>query len=179
MTSPKAWAQLTDPMQRLMFLEQVTLLPDDILVKVDRATMAVGLESRLPFLDPDVVELAWRLPMSHKVRGGQGKWALRQLLHRHVPPELVTRPKMGFSVPLGEWLRGPLRGWAEELLNERRLRAEGYLEPGPVRSMWQDHRDGRRDAGLYLWEVLMFEAWLDHHQRPPVATFPSRDCQRP
>ena len=156
-----ALAALDDPRARMMFLDTLGYLPDDILCKVDRAAMSVGLETRAPFLDHRVVELAWRLPMSMKIRDGTGKWALRQLLYRHVPRELIERPKAGFAIPVGQWLRGPLREWAEGLLSESRLRSEGYLEPGPVREAWQQHLGGRYDWTARLWGVLMFQAWVE------------------
>jgi asparagine synthase (glutamine-hydrolysing) len=159
-TDPRAWVRLPDFERRMMYLDLVTYLPDDILVKVDRAAMSVSLETRAPFLDPRVVEFAWRLPPSQKIRGGQGKWLLRQLLYRHVPRHLVERPKMGFAIPVAAWLRGPLRDWAEALLDERRLKAEGYFHPGPIRQRWQEHLGGRRNRADELWSVLMFQAWL-------------------
>ncbi len=144
-----------------MLADGLHYLPDDILTKVDRASMAVTLEVRNPLLDHRVVELACRLPLAVKVRAGEGKWPLRTLLRRYLPDQLVDRPKAGFDLPIAEWLRGPLRGWAEELLGERRLRDEGYLRPEPVRAKWEEHLSGRRNWQHQLWAVLMFEAWLD------------------
>jgi asparagine synthase (glutamine-hydrolysing) len=145
----------------MQLLDQLAYLPDDILVKVDRASMAHGLEVRVPFLDHEVVELSWRLPMHLKRRAGQGKWILRQVLERYVPRSLLERPKKGFGVPLAAWLRGPLRAWAGELLAEPRLRSEGFLEPGPILQRWEEHLEGGRNWHFHLWDVLMFEAWLE------------------
>jgi len=153
-------AGIREPAQRMMLFDALTYLPDDILVKVDRASMAVGLEARAPLLDHRVADTAWRLAPSLMIRDGRGKWALRQVLLRHVPQELVDRPKAGFAIPVGQWLRGPLRDWAEELLSERRLCEEAYLDAAVVQSMWTQHRSGRRDLTARLWNILMFQAWL-------------------
>lgn len=161
LTDPARWAALASPVARMMHIDAISYLPDDILTKVDRASMAVSLEARVPLLDHRVVEFAWRLPMELKVRDGVGKQALRDVLHRYVPPELTAGPKMGFGVPIGDWLRGPLRGWASNLLEPSRLRGEGYLSPEPITSMWEDHIEGRADWKYHLWNVLMFEAWLE------------------
>jgi asparagine synthase (glutamine-hydrolysing) len=159
------WPKLHDPVARMMALDGMTYLPDDILVKVDRAAMAVSLETRAPFLDRDVMEFAWSLPMSMKLRDGKGKWILRRLLDRHVPSALIERPKMGFGIPLDQWLRGPLREWAGDLLNEGRLRREGYLRPEAITRTWQAHQRGEGSFGYRLWSVLMFQAWLDAQGR--------------
>ena len=145
----------------MLWLDTIGYLPDDILTKVDRAAMANSLETRVPFLDRGVFDVAWRLPMDAKLHDGTTKWILRKVLHRHVPASLVERPKMGFGLPIGAWLRGPLRPWAEELLGERRLRVQGVLDPVPVRLAWRQHLQGRRDLGYELWDVLALQAWLD------------------
>jgi asparagine synthase (glutamine-hydrolysing) len=161
LTKTTDWPVLPDVEHRMMYLDAMTYLPNDILVKVDRAAMGTSLETRTPFLDHRVVELAWKLPLNMKLRNNQGKWALRQILYKYVPRELIERPKQGFGVPLGEWLRGPLKEWAEELISEERLRREGYFNPDPIRSKWLEHLSGVRNWEHSLWAVLMFQAWLE------------------
>ena len=146
---------------RMMYCDAVSYLPGDILCKVDRASMAVGLETRVPFLDHRVAQVAARIPIGMKIKAGEGKSILRKLLYRQAPRELFARPKAGFAVPVSEWLRGPLRGWAEELLDERRLAAEGWFDPAAVTKRWREHQSGRRDSGAAVWAILMFQAWLD------------------
>lgn len=144
---------------RMMLADSVFYLPNDILCKVDRAAMATSLETRAPFLDHRVAETAWRLPMSMRIRGRTGKWALRQILYRYVPEALVDRPKMGFGIPIGRWLRGPLLPWAEAMLDKHRISEEGYFDPEQVRKIWSIHRDGKRNLEQVLWPILVFQAW--------------------
>lgn len=156
-----SWPKVEDPLTLMMFVDFVADLAEDILVKVDRASMSVGLEVRSPLLDHRVVEFVWRLPDSLKVRGTERKWLMRQVLDRHLPRSLTERPKRGFGMPVGDWLRGPMRDWAEDLLGEERLRREGWLEPAAVRGIWDEHLAGTRDRALLLWNLLMFQTWLD------------------
>lgn len=150
-----------DPVARMMAWDALSYLPDDILVKVDRAAMAASIETRAPFLDHRVAAVAWRLPMSMKIRAGQGKWALRQILYQHVPRELIERPKAGFAMPIGQWLRGPLRPWAEALLAPGQMQRQGYLRAEPIQTLWRQHLTGRYDHTTKLWTVLMWQAWFE------------------
>ena len=148
------------PFERSMLIDTLTYLPGDLLTKVDRASMSVSLEVRVPFLDPDLFQFAWGLSHSDRVREGQGKWILRELLRRDLPDNLIDRPKMGFGIPVGQWLRGPLRSWADDLLDPTLVREQGFLDPTVVQQRWLDHRDGRADLTFQIWSILMFQAWL-------------------
>ena len=168
-SQPDRWPALGGITEQMLWLDLVSYLPDDILTKLDRAAMANSLETRVPFLDRTVFDVAWRLPMSVKLHQGTTKWLLRQVLYRHVPATLIERPKMGFGFPIGTVLRGALRPWAEELLDERRLRDQGLLDPVPIRQAWTSHLEGRRDLGYELWAVLALQAWIDRW-KPDLGT---------
>jgi len=172
-TDRAAWPRIDDYIERMMYFDQVSYLPDDILVKVDRASMAVSLEAREPLLDHRLIEFAWRLPLSMKLREGGGKWILKKLLARYVPQTLIDRPKMGFGLPIDHWLRGPLREWGESLLNEKRLRDEGFFDARAVREKWTEHTAGRGEWQQYLWTVMMFQAWLDARRGEAVSAEPA------
>ena len=144
----------------MMYKDTLTYLPDDILCKVDRAAMHNSLETRVPFLDHRVVEYAWKMPIEMKIRDNKGKWALRQILYKYVPSEIIERPKAGFGIPLGKWLRGPLRDWAEDLMNEQELLEQGFLNHNKVRKIWELHLNGNCDYTAKIWSILMFQSWL-------------------
>jgi asparagine synthase (glutamine-hydrolysing) len=163
-TDPSHRIERLQLQEHMMYWDMVSYLPDDILVKVDRASMGVSLESRVPFLDHRIVEFAWQIPLEMKIRNGRGKWLLWQLLYKYVPPALIDRPKMGFGVPIETWLRGPLREWAEDLLTEKMLEDQGFLDAIPIRERWNQHISGARDWEYELWDVVMFQAWLEHEQ---------------
>jgi len=159
LTNSRDWAAVSNPVQGMMHLDFVTFLTDDILVKVDRASMSVSLEVRCPLLDTRLIEFAWSLPLSMRLNGRKGKIVLRKVLERYVPRELTERPKMGFAVPVSDWIKGPLRNWAEHLLNETRIREQGLLVPKAVHRIWQQHLSGWQDHDTLLWSLLMFQAW--------------------
>jgi len=152
-----------NPIESMMAMDMLSYMVDDILVKVDRAGMGVSLETRAPFLDHAVVELAWRLPLEYKLREGRSKWVLREVLYKYVPKDLIERPKMGFGVPLNDWLRGPLRDWASSLLDNGRIAREGFFEPAVISTLWREHLSGTRNWGERLWTILVFQLWLEEN----------------
>jgi asparagine synthase (glutamine-hydrolysing) len=161
-SSPEDWPSGVDSLQVMMYQDTCQYMPDDVLVKVDRASMAVSLESRIPLLDPAVAEFAWRIPSARHFADGRGKWILRQILERHVPKPLIDRPKAGFGVPIGSWLRSELRDWAQSLLDPARIASEGFFDPAIVNARWQQHlRSTSIDWSFHLWIILMFQAWLE------------------
>lgn len=160
-TDRTLWADLKDPLNQMMFLDLAGWLVDDILVKVDRASMGTSLEVRNPLLDHELVEFSWRVPLEYKLRDGKRKWLLRKVLDRYVPEHLIDRPKRGFAVPVGDWLRGPLRDWAESLLDEKRIIDQGLLSPTLVRAYWQEFLKGSNRYRMIVWSLLMVQAWLD------------------
>lgn len=160
LTDRRLWANRSDFTEEMLFLDTVSYLPDDILVKVDRASMAVSLEAREPLLDHRILEFAWTLPLHMKIRNGQGKWLLRQVLYRYVPQKLIERPKAGFGVPIDSWLRGPLKDWAEALLAEDLIRRQGYFDPAMVRKAWSEHLTGQYNRQEMLWNILIFQSWV-------------------
>jgi len=164
LTRPDEWPELSSYVEWMMYMDMIGYMPDDILVKVDRASMGVSLETRVPFLDHRLVEFAWRVPLSLKLKEGNGKWLLRQVLYRYVPKTLVDRPKMGFGVPIDSWLRGPLREWGESLLARDRLKSEGFFNPDIIYSKWMEHQSGSRNWHYWLWDILMFQAWLENNR---------------
>src|SRR5205085_2017833 len=168
------WKSLPDLLHKMMYSDCIGYLPDEVLVKVDRAAMAVSLETRIPLLDHRIIEFAWSLPAFLKQRRNQGKWLLRQVLSRYVPAKLVERPKQGFAAPVAKWLRTELRPWAEQLLDENSLRDDGFFQERTVRQKWNEHVCGRGDWGGPLWNVLMFQGWWQAHrtQKKPLASTP-------
>ncbi|MCK5895147.1 MAG: asparagine synthase (glutamine-hydrolyzing) [Endozoicomonadaceae bacterium] len=161
--NPKRSPKLSDNIEQLMAIDSISYLPDDILTKVDRACMGVSLEGRIPFLNHKVVEFAWRLPFNYKLNNGNTKCCLKKVLLKHVPRELIERPKMGFGVPIGDWLRGPLKEWADILLSSHRLAKEGIFKPAPIATMWQEHLSGEQNWQHQLWDILMFQAWYEEN----------------
>jgi asparagine synthase (glutamine-hydrolysing) len=165
LTDPQRTPIIKNDIEQMMALDALTYLPDDILTKTDRAAMGVSLEGRVPFLSHTIFEFAWSLPLKYKLRNGVSKWCLREVLYKYVPKKLIDRPKMGFAVPIDSWLRGPLKGWAETLLNEGRLRDEGFFSPEPIQKMWKEHLSGKRNWQYQLWDILMFQSWYEKNHK--------------
>lgn len=163
-TDPARKPECEDAIESMMGIDLLSYMVDDILVKVDRASMGVSLETRVPFLDHAVVEYAWQIPLEYKIKSGVSKWALRQILYRYVPKNLIDRPKVGFGIPLNDWLRGPLRDWAADLLDINRIKADGYFEPSVIQRLWLEHINGVRNWGERLWTILMFQLWLQEYR---------------
>jgi asparagine synthase (glutamine-hydrolysing) len=153
--------EFKDSISKMMHLDSITYLPDDILCKLDRAAMSNSLETRVPFLDKSVVDFAWRIPVNIKIKNNIGKWPLREILSKYIPSKFIDRPKAGFSIPIGNWLRGSLKDWAENLLNEKRLIKEGNFSSEIIRNVWKEHLSGKLDHSNRLWSILMFQAWLE------------------
>jgi asparagine synthase (glutamine-hydrolysing) len=168
----QGWPASLAPAESMMLFDTLNILADDFLVKVDRASMSVSLETRAPFLDPELFEFAWRMPLEWKLGARAGKLLLREVLNEFVPPAIVARPKQGFGIPVGRWLKGPLRDWAEALLDERRLREEGFLSPGPIRRKWAEHLAGTHDRQNEIWCAIVFQEWLasSHATRATVGS---------
>ncbi|MBL4601818.1 MAG: asparagine synthase (glutamine-hydrolyzing) [Emcibacteraceae bacterium] len=165
LNDPKRTPNLTNDVEKMMAIDTISYLPDDILAKVDRASMGVSLEGRIPFLNHKVVEFAWTLPLEYKLRGGITKWCLKEVLYKHVPKSIMERPKMGFGVPIDEWLRGPLKEWAEKLIDESRLKKEGFFEPKIIQKVWQEHQSGKRNWQHKIWAILMFQLWYEEYHK--------------
>jgi asparagine synthase (glutamine-hydrolysing) len=165
LTDPERMPNLNNDIDQMMALDSLSYLPDDILTKVDRAFMGVSLEGRIPFLNHKVFEFAWSLPLEYKLRNGVTKWCLKEVLYKHVPKSIIERPKMGFGIPIDSWLRGPLTEWANALLDEDRLREEGFFEPEPVTKMWLEHKSGKRNWQYQLWDILMFQSWYEKNHK--------------
>ena len=154
-------ADLKNIESKMMYMDMMTYLTDDILVKLDRAAMAVSLETRVPFLNTEVIDFAWRLPINMKIRNNKGKWILREVLKKYMPNKIIDRPKMGFGIPIDKWLRGSLLDWAENLLDDQKLKQQGYFQSALVRNMWKEHLSGKRNHQYELWDILMFQSWLE------------------